>query len=165
MHSCNLERVIMECEICGREIKGRSYTILVEGSEMTVCARCKDYGTERPFREVKKLQLKKKKAKPKSEPIEFVDELVENFNAIVRREREKRGWSQAELAKKIQEKESLIRKIENGEITPEPEVIEKLERLFGVKLREKVPEVKVETARSKITPTLGDVVVIKKKKK
>ncbi len=165
MHSCNLERVIMECEICGREIKGRSYTILVEGSEMTVCARCKDYGTEKPFKEVKKLQLKKKRAKPKSEPIEFVDELVENFNAIVRREREKRGWSQADLAKKIQEKESLIRKIENGEITPEPEVIEKLERLFGVKLREKVPEVKVETAGSKITPTLGDVVVIKKKKK
>jgi len=155
----------MECEICGREIKGRSYTILVEGSEMIVCARCKDYGTEKPFKDVKKLQLKKKRAKPKSEPIEFMDELVENFNLIVRREREKRGWSQAELAKKIQEKESLIRKIENGEITPEPEVIEKLERLFGIKLREKVPEVKVETAGSKITPTLGDVVVVKKKKK
>ncbi len=153
----------MECEICGREIKGRYYTVIVEGSEMRVCARCKEYGTEKPFTEVKKLTLKKKK--PKTEPIEFVEELVEDFNVIIRREREKRGWSQAELAKKIQEKESLIRKIENGEITPEPEVVEKLEKLFGIKLREKVPEVKVEMKKSSLTPTLGDVVVIKKKKK
>ena len=154
----------MECEICGREIKGRSYRIIVEGSEMTVCAKCKEYGVEKPFREVKKLTLKKK-SKPKAEPIVFVEELVENFSQIIRREREKRGWSQAELAKRIQEKESLIRKIENGEITPEPEVVEKLERLFGLKLREKVPEVKVETKKSSLTPTLGDVVVIRKKKK
>ncbi len=153
----------MECEICGREIKGRYYTVIVEGSEMRVCARCKEYGTEKPFTEVKKLTLKKKK--PKTEPIEFVEELVEDFNVIIRREREKRGWSQAELAKKIQEKESLIRKIENGEITPEPEVVEKLEKLFEIKLREKVPEVKVEMKKSSLTPTLGDVVVIKKKKK
>ncbi|RUM33121.1 MAG: TIGR00270 family protein [Archaeoglobus sp.] len=154
----------MECEICGREIKGRSYRILVEGSEMTVCAKCKDFGAEKPFVEIKKLTLKKK-SKPKVEPIEFVEELVENFNEIVRREREKRGWSQSELALKIQEKESLIRKIENCEITPEPEVVKKLEKLFGVKLMEKVPEIKVDMKKSNITPTLGDVVVIKKKKK
>ena len=97
--------------------------------------------------------------------IEFSEELLENYNLIIRREREKRGWSQEVLAKKIQEKASLIRKIENAEITPEPEVIEKIEKLFNIKLREKVPEVKVNLKKINLTPTLGDVVVIKKKKK
>ncbi len=153
----------MECEICGREIKGRSYTIIVEGSEMVVCAKCKEYGSEKPYTEVKKITIKKKVKEQK--PIEFVEELIENFSQVIRREREKRGWSQAELAKKIQEKESLIRKIENGEITPEPDVVEKLEKLFDIKLREKVPEVKVELKKSNLKPTLGDVVVIRKKKR
>jgi len=154
----------MECEICGREIKGRGFRVIVEGSEVTVCARCKEYGTAKP--EVvgqtarKKFVLKKKHVKP----IEFTEEMVDNYHLIVRREREKRGWNQEVLAKKIQEKVSLIRKIENNEITPEPSVVEKLERLFNIKLREKIPEVKVDFKRSNLPPTLGDIVVIKKKK-
>ena len=154
----------MECEICGKEIKGKGYRILVEGSELTVCANCKDYGTESVSKTAQHdvIRIVKKK-KPVVKPITFTEELVENFNEIIRREREKRGWSQKELAKRIQEKESLIRKIENAEITPEKEIIEKIERLFNVKLREKVQEVKVNLSK-RFTPTLGDIVVIKKKK-
>ena len=152
----------MECEICGREIKGKGHKILVEGSELTVCARCKIYGTEDVSKASQHNIVRIVKKKSKVKPIVFTEELVENFNEIIRKEREKRGWSQEVLAKKIQEKESLIKKIENAEITPEPEVVEKLEKLFGIKLKEKVQEVKVELSR-KITPTLGDIVVIKKK--
>ncbi len=154
----------MECEICGREIKGKGFRVIVEGSEITVCARCKEYGTAKP--EIvdqssrKKLVLKKKQVRP----IEFTEEMIENYHLIIKREREKRGWSQDVLAKKIQEKVSLIRKIENNEITPEPGVVEKLERLFNIKLREKVPEVKVDLRKSNLSPTLGDVVIIKKRK-
>ncbi|WP_290899497.1 multiprotein bridging factor aMBF1 [Ferroglobus sp.] len=153
----------MQCEICGREIHGRGHTIVVEGSEMTVCSLCKDYGEEKSTvvqHGIVKVVKKEKKVKP----IEFTEELVENYNEIIKREREKRGWSQEELAKKIQEKASLIRKIENKEITPEPEVVEKLERTLGVKLREKVEEVKIQ-GRKLENLTLGDVVIIRKKKK
>ncbi len=156
----------MYCEICGREIKGRSFKVVVEGSEITVCASCKQYGTEKPVMPsqpgAKRVVIKKKKPQNK---IEFTEELVDNYHMIVRKEREKRGWSQEQLAKKIQEKESLIRKIENAEIVPEPEVIEKLEKLFNIKLRENVPEVKIETRKSISTPTLGDIVIVRKKKK
>ncbi len=154
----------MECEICGEEIRGRGYTILVEGSEVIVCAKCKNYGTKDVSKTIQHdvVRIVKKK-KPSIKPITFTEELVENFNEIIRREREKRGWSQKELAKRIQEKESLIRKIENAEITPEKEIIEKLEKIFNIKLREKVQEVKVNLSK-KLTPTLGDIVVIKKKK-
>jgi len=156
----------MNCEICGREIKGKGFKIVVEGSEVTVCSFCRQYGTEKKPSVAsqpgaRRVVLKKKRGSTK---IEFTEELVENFHVIIRREREKRGWSQEQLAKKIQEKESLIKKIENAEITPEPEVVEKLEKLFNIKLREQVPEIKVEKSKS-LVPTLGDIVVVKRKKK
>ncbi len=157
----------MECEICGKEIRHRPVKIIVEGTELNVCSECKEYGVEEVSTSVQHgitRVVKKSKRPQHSKPIVFTEELVERFNEIIKRERQKRGWSQEELAKKIQEKESLIRKIENAEITPEPEVIEKLERLFEVKLREKVQEVKLNPHK-KLVPTLGDVVVIKKKKK
>ena len=155
----------MECEVCGRELKGKGYKVLIEGSEVTVCKFCKNFGSEKPVekitqRGVKKILFRKKRAKT----IEFEEELLENYNLIIKREREKRGWSQEVLAKKIQEKESLIRKIENAEITPEPSVIDKLERLFNLKLREKVTEVKLDFGRKSLTPTLGDIVEIKRRK-
>jgi len=156
----------MECEVCGKEIKGKGFKVIIEGSEVTVCARCRDLGVAKPVSRVSQQGVKKVILKKKSTPsrIEFTEELLDNYHLIIKREREKRGWSQEVLAKKIQEKASLIRKIESGEITPEPEVIEKLERLFDIKLREKVPEVKIDLKKSNLTPTLGDIVVIKKKK-
>lgn len=152
--------------MCGREIKGKKFKVIIEGSEVTVCARCKDLGVAKPVSRVSQQGVKKVLIKKKQTPskIEFVEELLDDYHIIIKREREKRGWSQKDLAKKIQEKESLIRKIENAEITPEPEVIDKLERLFNIKLREKVPEVKVDMKKGNLTPTLGDIVVIKKKK-
>ena len=157
----------MECEICGREIGGRGFKIIVEGSEMTVCEFCKDLGVEKPNVPPSRQAVRRgtvRRFKPKTD-IDLGEELVEDFHLIIRREREKRGWSQEELAKRIQEKTSLIRKIENAEITPEPEVVEKLERLFGIRLRETMEEVKVERKKIDLTPTLGDVVVIRKKKR
>ncbi len=153
----------MQCEICGREIHGKGHTVVVEGTEMTVCSLCRDYGEEKST-VVQHGVVKVVKKERKVKPIEFTEELVENYNEIIKRERERRGWSQEELAKKIQEKASLIRKIENKEITPEPEVVEKLERILEVKLREKVEEVKVQGKKVE-SLTLGDVVVIRKKRK
>ncbi len=157
----------MECEVCGSEVK-KGFRVIIEGSEVTVCKNCKELGVESPLKPPQTSFMKKSvnrgsiKSLRKSEPIIFTEELIENFNLIIKREREKRGWSQGDLARKIQEKESLIRKIENADIIPEPEVIEKLERVFNIKLREKVQEVKVESKKA-LTPTLGDVVIIKRK--
>ncbi|HID43368.1 MAG TPA: TIGR00270 family protein [Archaeoglobaceae archaeon] len=156
----------MECEICGKEFKGNGYRILIEGSEVNVCFSCKSFGSEKKISKglqkgAKRILIKKKQSTPS---IEFTEELLENYNKIIKREREKRGWSQEVLAKKIQEKESLIRKIENAEINPEPSVIEKIEKLFNIKLRERVPEVAIDFKKTDLIPTLGDVVVIKKKK-
>ncbi|MEM0350628.1 MAG: multiprotein bridging factor aMBF1 [Archaeoglobaceae archaeon] len=152
----------MNCEICGKEIRPPGYRIIVEGTELRVCASCRKYGTEsvptvKP--DFRKIVLRKRKPQKK---VELEEELVENFNVIIRVEREKRGWSQEQLAKKIQEKESVIKKIENAEITPEPKIIEKLEKLFGIKLRESPESIRV-TKPSQFVPTFGDIVVVRRK--
>ncbi len=147
----------MYCEICGGKIFGRGYRIVVEGSELTVCDKCRDLGVEAKT----KIRVVKRKVAPK--PIMEDYEVVENFHEIIRKEREKRGWTQEELAKRIQEKVTLIKKLENKEITPEKDVIEKLERLFNISLRERVEDVKIESSKS-LTPTLGDLAVIRRKK-
>ncbi|MCS7121303.1 MAG: multiprotein bridging factor aMBF1 [Archaeoglobaceae archaeon] len=151
----------MDCEICGKKIE-KGYKVIVEGCEVTVCSSCKQLGIEKPIlpKQSKTVQ-KKRQQKTK---IEFEYELVEDFHEIIKKEREKRGWSQAELAKKIQEKESIIKKIENRELVPEKELIEKLERLFSVKLKENIPDIRVESKKS-LTLTFGDVAVLRKKEK
>ena len=34
----------MQCEICGKEIRGEPATVKVEGSEFNVCRECEKYG-------------------------------------------------------------------------------------------------------------------------
>jgi putative transcription factor len=157
----------MECEICGKTIVGKRYKVILEGSELTVCENCKELGVLKPTTAPKTTRqrgIQKVGAKRvvKSRDM-FEYELVEDFHKIIKREREKRGWSQEELAKRIQEKVTLIKKIENAELTPEKDVVEKLERVLNVKLKEIVEDVKVERGKS-VVPTLGDIVVIKRKR-
>ena len=62
-------------------------------------------------------------------------ELIENFSAVVKAEREKRKLTRQELARKISVQENLIGRIENG-WRPPLDIVKKLERFFGRKLTE-----------------------------
>jgi len=91
------------------------------------------------------------------------DELLDNYEQIIKDAREAKGWSQEELAKKIKEKESLIKKIERREIVPEDSVRKKLEYTLNIRLMEHVDAVDQEVTHLKKNTTLGDIVTIKKK--
>ena len=70
--------------------------------------------------------------------------------------------AQEDLAAKLNERASVIAKLENGTMRPNDALLKKLEHELGIKLTEKVSVVKPEAGRStgKIL-TLGDM--IKKK--
>ncbi|AKB23801.1 transcription factor [Methanosarcina sp. MTP4] len=91
------------------------------------------------------------------------DELVENYEHLLREARESHGWSQEELAVKIKEKASLIKKIERKEIVPEDSVRKKLEHTLNIKLTERVSSSDQEVSHFKTDTTLGDIVKIKRK--
>lgn len=66
--------------------------------------------------------------------------LIEDFGAVVRQARERLGLTQAELAKQISEKLSVIKKIEAGRLKPDELLARKLERALKVKLIEEGEE-------------------------
>jgi putative transcription factor len=61
-------------------------------------------------------------------------ELAQDYDERIRQAREKRGMSQADLAKELNEKASLIRKLERGDTLPSDKVQSKLERELGIDL-------------------------------
>ena len=91
------------------------------------------------------------------------DELLDNYDQIIRDAREAKGWSQEDLAENIKEKASLIKKIERSEIVPEEPVRKKLEHTLNIKLTERVDAAGQEVSHLMKDTTLGDIVKIKKK--
>jgi putative transcription factor len=88
-----------------------------------------------------------------------MDEVAGDYDARIRQARESRSWSQEDLAKELNEKASLIRKIERGDILPSDDVREKLERELDISLVEGVDDDEEEwSSGSSTTTTLGDVV-------
>ncbi len=67
---------------------------------------------------------------------QMTDELVDDYGKVIRRAREASGMSHEELALKIREKASLLKKIEREAIIPEDKVRRKLERTLGITLTE-----------------------------
>jgi putative transcription factor len=105
--------------------------------------------------------------KPQAPKVDISLELVENFDAKIRQAREKLGLSHEELGKKINEKVSLLRKIETGKMTPDNRLATMLEHALKVKLivpakEEKVPQARLAKTASRDL-TLGDLIQLDKK--
>jgi uncharacterized protein (TIGR00270 family) len=83
----------------------------------------------------------------------------------VKTAREKKGWKQEELAKKIAIKESLLHNIESGHFEPTDEMIHKLEKFLHIKLMMNVTASKPSNKNIDAGPmTLGDMIKFRKKK-
>jgi len=152
---------------------------MIEGAKLTVCHECSKHGTivwEEPTPKAMtsnaKVSLQPLKIQSKKPPETTVDtslELTENFDIKIRQEREKLGLSHEELGKKINEKVSLLKKIETGKMTPNNKLAAKLEYALKIKLlvpatEEKIPQTKIPKPTSREI-TLGDLIKLNKKNK
>jgi len=139
-----------QCEICGTEIKGEVYRIRIDASELSVCKSCTRLGTvvveAKKGKEVLEPQHANSNVnanvKPKRKPISElytqidheieaemeIDAVEEDYGRKIKEAREKAGLKQAELAQRINERHSLLRKIENEELMPGEEIRKKIER-------------------------------------
>ncbi len=150
--------------MCGSEES--LFRTKIEGSELKVCNKCSKYGKVLgPVKieiEEKKVQMIEK-AVVEEEP-EVVEMIVPDFNIIIREKREKLGLNQEEFAKKINEKASIVHKMERGEFKPSLEMAKRLEHLLGVKLIEEYEEEhsKIQAGESKGL-TIGDLIKFKKR--
>jgi putative transcription factor len=88
-----------------------------------------------------------------------MDEIAAEYDQIIREAREGRGLSQQELANELNEKTSLIRKLERADILPSDNVRKKLERELEISLVEGEGDDESEwSSGTSTTTTLGDVV-------
>ncbi len=150
------------CEICGRKTN-KLYKVKIEGTEMLVCENCKKYGEV--ISEVTEPKPVKKITRPKPK-VEKEEIVVENYAEVIRKIREKLGLTQADFAKKLGERESLMRKIEDGKLVPTIQLAKKIEKEFGVHLVEEVDATEYSVkSHEKEEVTLGDVVNLKVRKK
>jgi len=140
-----------ECNICGAKDAQRKARI--EGVILVVCDNCVKLGEE-----ITIIKIKQVKKTPKIIE-ESQDVVVHYFFKIIKTEREKRNMTQEELARKLNEKLSVIRRIEEG-WEPPISLIKKLEKFFKIDLIEKVEKKKINKRQEQRKLTIGDIVEV-----
>lgn len=113
----------MECELCGRA--NASTKAEVEGTLLTVCNSCAHLGRriESPV-----VELKDKK------PLGIrTSDINPNFAQLVKNTRKKLNINLEELGKKINEKSSVLERVEKG-MRPTDSLAGKLEKALKIKL-------------------------------
>ena len=167
-----LEKLIMSelCDLCGRP--GANKIANVAGAKVLVCESCARLGeVVEEIREPERKEAFKSKptiayshhTAPEERP-ERVEEVLGEIGTLIREERERRCMKQEDLAKKINEPESLIKRIEHS-FVPNLKIAHKLQRVLHIKLTEEVDanEPDYPSGNKKGNLTLGDIIVIKKK--
>ncbi|MDW0137911.1 MAG: multiprotein bridging factor aMBF1 [Nitrososphaeraceae archaeon] len=125
------------CEICGIQIIDHGERVYVEGNLLTVCKACSKRG--KPSNNQQNIQ-RKLPARPKKiekpDKITFEDSaiLVKDFSEVIRNSRMSKGFTHEQLGFLIQERASLLRKIESGSLKPDEVLAKKLERFFRINL-------------------------------
>ena len=147
--------------MCGSE--GKLYNTIIEGAELKVCHECSNFG--KVIGIVKEETIEKiKKQAIKEQEKEIIEVVVEDFADRIKKKREQLGLKQGDFAKKLNEKESIIHKIETGSFIPQMELTKKLERFLHIKLVEEHEEQHEEIAKSNVGSfTIGDLIKPKKK--
>lgn len=169
-----------QCEMCGAN-KASLTTTKVEGAELQLCDSCKDFGTEVRTESQSSTSTKYSTSSSKAKSsgssssssssssggrtrrrrdmFDDMDEIATDYDERIRKAREQKGLSQEDLAKQLNEKASLIRKLERGDVLPSDDVQKKLEKKLAISLTEGSSDEEADwSSGSSTTTTLGDVV-------
>jgi len=154
----------MICEMCGKKVSSLK-AILIEGSMLNVCGNCARFGkpvkpeiAATPVEIAQRLELRDRRLRTKNVFENIENELVDDYARKIRDARTKMNMTPEELGKRINEKKTIITKIESGSMKPDENLIKKLEITLNIKLTEKTKTEKVETKRTGSTLTIGDLI-------
>ena len=170
-----------QCEMCGAEESSLT-TTKVEGAELDLCENCTGFGTEVETQQstggTSKYSTSSSSGtsgssggstggstgsggstRRKKDMFDDMDELAADYDDRIREAREAESLTQEELANQLNEKASLIRKLERGDILPSDDVQAKLEKKLDITLTEGADVSDTEwSSGSGQSMTLGDVV-------
>jgi|GEM_PF-382554 putative transcription factor len=150
-----------ECEICGRQTDV-VYVVEIEGAEMHVCESC-----AKGKKIIEKIDEKPEAvhhasmSKPSEE-----EELVDDYGASIRKARERLGIPLKVLAERLNEKESMLLRVEEQKMLPSDSLVKKLEKELGIKLMSAPKPDTPNIHLGKDAPiTIGDAASRKEQKK
>lgn len=164
-----------ECPICGSLIWGKGVKVLIEGAKITVCQACAQHGEKIVKRQPPQFKQSKPKKTLNSSSPKYQKELnedleiVEDYDKRIRNIRQRLNLNQDQFANKLNEKPSLIRRIESKKAKPTIKLARKIERVYEITLIktsesiDSAPQLN-EYMKKKTGSSLGDIAFIKKKK-
>ena len=142
--------------MCGKDTQ--LFSAIVEGSQLNVCSNCGRFG--KMLRKPVVRAVKKQTAEKAPEPVEVV---VSDYARLIRSAREKTGLTQKDFARSLNEKESIVQKLETGVIIPPISLARKLEKLLKIKLVEFEQEGEISREKRASGPlTIGDIMKVEK---
>lgn len=146
------------CELCGQETDSIT-KVKIEGAKLSVCDSCAEMGEEVKTPSKKR---KKKKKRSSSRPRDS-EVLVEDYGKRVKSAREEEQLSLKELADDLNEKTSLLSKVEKQELKPDDALANKLAKKLGVDLytNPEVTDYDTGDNADDRNATLGDVAKVK----
>lgn len=156
----------MNCELCGKEIT-KGTTVNVEKSKIEVCEECKKYGKEVFSAEEEDLSKNKilQRIKKKKNSAQGTDlygdeekELALDYSERIENARIEKDLTQEELAKLINEKRSVIAKLERNDMRPSDDLRKKLENTLEIELMEKIEGETTKTSSKSEGLTIGDLI-------
>ena len=143
----------MLCEMCGQDVAATSRT-RIEGSVLNLCPECARFGvildpppnavvSYRPAgagRGNLRPTLGRASASRRAEERDVFQEagdleLAPDWGTRIRLAREARQWTTEELGRRLNEKKSLVHKLESGNFHPPDSLVRKVEHILGVRLR------------------------------
>lgn len=176
--------MVLSCDVCGSPIEGEPIIVEIEGAVLTLCPKCgRKYINTKGVRVIRgptqvqvgtqgvsvvKYESRRGTTYRISRPRVNVDryEVVENYAELIREARESLGMGRDVLAKVVGIKESVLKRIEDGQLIPDIELARKLEKVLGVSLLRESEEVGMDVTKPiDTTLTLGDVVTLRERNK
>jgi len=135
----------MICEMCGSDVP-RTKLVMVEGAAVNSCPRCEKYASSGAVKTKEgkvmlpsvadRLGNRERRMRHRDVLARGEKELVDDYPQRVRKGRQKLSMSQDDLAKSLNEKKSIIVKVENGDIRPTDKLVARLERALDITLKE-----------------------------
>lgn len=160
----------MRCEVCGREIRGQPYYRIIEGGKLVVCAQCSKFSNQEwdpKTPQARKTTTRRRSAQPnqrRRSDIEAAEslELVDGYGMIIKKARQKKGMTVEDFAKKISEKESVVKKLEKEDMNPPLVLVRKVQHELSINLLEEAETATGPVLTRPMGPrTLGDLIKIK----
>jgi putative transcription factor len=145
----------MICEMCGQESESLT-RVRVEGSVLLLCPNCQKFGKpldpppspagaggSAPAPTAWSSDPSAMRTPPRARRMEERDlykeipemEMAEDWPKRIRQAREKLTWTPEEFGRRLNEKKSLVLKIEAGHFRPPDQMVHKIEQLLKIRLR------------------------------